>query len=89
MVVLHFDVEGLLGGNSYAIHIHKIIITNQTSNLSYTNRAVFLKCYPYSLGYHAHYFTDITFLEIYKSDIYRLCLAFIALILRILPLLRL
>ena len=44
-------------------------------------RAVFLKCYPYSLGYHAHYFTDVIFLEIYLSDIYRLCLAFNALIL--------
>ena len=29
MVVLHFDVEGILGGNSYTIHIHKIIITNE------------------------------------------------------------
>ena len=45
-------------------------------------RAVLLKSYPNSLGY-------TIFLEMYKSDIYRLCLAFIALILRILPLLRL
>ena len=37
-------------------------------------RAVLLKSYPNSLGY-------TIFLEIYKSDIYRLCLAFNALIL--------